>query len=106
MPTNQEFTTWRKDDHSRHNDTLFQLYIIDAHEGEQWKSKSKYFRLIHMPTRVSLWSHNKQLPDWAFKQQEINGNKAPSDRGAVWAVDQIISDERKSALIMMILYNI
>jgi dolichyl-phosphate-mannose-protein mannosyltransferase len=41
MPTNQEFTTWPRDDHSRHNDTLFQLKIVngqdnDGMENEVW----------------------------------------------------------------------
>ncbi|KAF5383513.1 hypothetical protein D9615_003615 [Tricholomella constricta] len=93
MPTNQEFTTWAKDDHSRHNDTLFQVVLLDSHDGQAWKSKSGYFRLIHVPTKVSMWTHNKQLPDWAFKQQEINGNKNPTERTATWFVDDIIADE-------------
>jgi dolichyl-phosphate-mannose-protein mannosyltransferase len=93
MPTNQEFTTLRKDDLTRYNDTLFYLQLIDTYDGDQWKSKSGYFRLVHIPTKVSMWTHGKQLPDWAFKQQEINGNKNPSERSATWVVDEIISDE-------------
>jgi len=93
MPTNQEFTTHPMNDHSRHNDTLFQLNIIDASEGEAWKSKSGHFRLVHVPTRVSMWTHSEQLPEWAFKQQEINGNKNPTERTATWFVDNIIADE-------------
>lgn len=98
MPTNQEFTTWARDDTSRYNETLFQLTLIDAPPGEAWKSKSGYFRLIHGQTRVSMWTHNKQLPDWAFRQQEINGNKNPSEKTATWFVDEIIAGERKISL--------
>lgn len=94
-PTNQEFTTWPKDDHSRHNDTLFSLHLADGNPGDVWKSKSSHFRLVHVPTRVSMWTHSKQLPDWAFNQQEINGNKNPTDRTAVWFVDQIVESESK-----------
>jgi dolichyl-phosphate-mannose-protein mannosyltransferase len=93
MPTNQEFTTISRDDRSRYNDTLFFVNIDGAHDGEPWKTKSGYFRLIHGPTRVSLWTHNKQLPEWAYKQQEINGNKNPSDRTAIWYVDSIVEAE-------------
>ncbi|KAG6869242.1 hypothetical protein C0993_009107 [Termitomyces sp. T159_Od127] len=93
MPTNQEFTTWPRDDHSRHNDTLFQVVLLEGHEGQAWKSKSGYFRLIHVPTRVSMWTHDKQLPDWAFNQLEINGNKNPAEKTATWFVDSIIADE-------------
>ncbi|TDL23598.1 O-mannosyltransferase [Rickenella mellea] len=95
MATNQEFTTWPKDDDTRHNDTLFQLHLNDAPEGQAWKTKSGHFRLIHVPTRVSLWTHPKTLPDWAFKQQEINGNKNAQERSATWFVDQLIAAEEE-----------
>ncbi|KAH9847565.1 glycosyltransferase family 39 protein [Lenzites betulinus] len=94
MPTNEEFTTWPQDDDSRYNDTLFQLRLVDdALEGEAWKSKSGHFRLIHVSTKVAMWTHTKQLPDWAYKQQEINGNKNVNEKSAIWFVDSIVSDE-------------
>ena len=96
MPTNQEFTTWPKDDYSRHNDTLFTIQLAwDAPENEPFKSKSGYFKLIHVPTKVALWTHPKTLPDWAYKQQEINGNKNPSERSAIWYIEDIIADQCK-----------
>ena len=93
MPTNQEFTTWPKDDDSRYNDTLFQVQILDGEDGEAWKSKSGHFKLMHVPTKVALWTYTKNLPDWAFNQQEVNGNKKPSEKSATWFVDQVIADE-------------
>ncbi|PPQ73570.1 hypothetical protein CVT26_010371 [Gymnopilus dilepis] len=92
MPTNQEFTTWPKDDHSRYNDTLFQVMLLSNMPGEAWKTKSGHFRLIHVPTKVSMWTHAEPLPDWAFKQQEINGNKNPVERTATWYVDEIVAE--------------
>ncbi|KAJ7115997.1 glycosyltransferase family 39 protein [Mycena epipterygia] len=93
MPTNQEFTTWPKDDHSRRNDTLFHLNLNDGHGGEVVKSKSGQFRLVHGPTKVSMWTHAKHLPDWAFKQQEVNGNKGATEKSATWFIDNIIATE-------------
>ncbi|KAF9530402.1 glycosyltransferase family 39 protein [Crepidotus variabilis] len=92
MPTNQEFTTWPKDDFTRHNDTLFQILVVGGVENEAWRTKSGQFRLVHIPTKVSLWTHPQQLEDWAFKQQEINGNKNPVERSAIWSVDEIITE--------------
>ena len=92
MPTNQEVTTWPKDDYSRQNDTLFQLKIVNGHDGMSWKTKAGQFRLIHLPTKVSLWTHSQHLDDWAFKQQEINGNKNPVEKTAIWFVDEIVAD--------------
>lgn len=37
-----------------------------------------------------MWTHTEQLPDWAFKQQEINGNKNPTEKTATWFADSII----------------
>ncbi|KIY62939.1 glycosyltransferase family 39 protein [Cylindrobasidium torrendii FP15055 ss-10] len=90
MPTNQEFTTASRDDLNKYNNTLFHLEILDANEGTPWKTKASYFRLIHVPTRVAMWTHNKLLPEWAYKQHEINGNKNPSEKTATWFADQII----------------
>lgn len=98
MPTNEEFTTWPKDDHSRHNDTLFQLKLVDAHEGEPWKSKSGHFKLVHVPTKVAMWTHPKQLPEWAFSQQEVNGNKNVNEKSNIWYVDDIVDEESESGL--------
>lgn len=95
MPTNQEFTTWSKDDYSRHNDTLFVLQLVDGNPGDVWKSKSSHFRLVHVPTRVSMWTHSQQLPEWGFKQQEINGNKNPTDKSAAWFVNDVVESESK-----------
>ncbi|KAL5492520.1 PMT4 [Sanghuangporus weigelae] len=93
MPTNQEFTTWPRDDNSRYNDTLFQLQIVDQGDDATWKTKSGYFRLIHVPTRVAMWTHKKPLPDWAFKQQEINGNKNSLEKTTIWYVDDLVGAE-------------
>jgi dolichyl-phosphate-mannose-protein mannosyltransferase len=92
MPTNQEFTTWPANDTTRHNDTLFTIEMNDAHEGEPFRSKSGHFRLIHVPTKVALWTRVSKLPDWAYGQQEVNGNKAQMDKSNIWFVDDIISD--------------
>jgi dolichyl-phosphate-mannose-protein mannosyltransferase len=92
MPTNQEFTTWPRDDDSRYNDTLFKVDIIDAYDGEPWQSKSGHFKLIHVPTGVALWTHASVLPDWAHGFQEVNGNKKAIERSNIWFVDEIVSD--------------
>lgn len=92
--TNQEFTTWPKTDiETRRKDTEFQILVIDGHEGEPWKTKSGWFKLQHVPTKVVLWTGIFPLPEWGHKQQEVNGNKAPQERSATWFVEEIILDE-------------
>jgi dolichyl-phosphate-mannose-protein mannosyltransferase len=94
MATNTEFTTWPAADiDARYNDTLFEVEIDDAHEGQQWMTKSGHFRLVHVELKVCLWTHkDPPLPEWAFKQQEVNGNKNHHDRTNIWVVDDIIKD--------------
>ncbi|KAI9879475.1 MAG: hypothetical protein M1830_008434 [Pleopsidium flavum] len=92
-PTNQEFTTVSLDDANgeRFNDTLFELKIEGGKEKQDFKSMSGQFKLVHVPTKVSMWTHTTPLPDWAYKQAEINGNKNLQQSSNIWYVDQIPS---------------
>lgn len=93
FPTNQEFTTVPLDvaDGERFNDTLFELKIENAKPDQEFKSMSGHFKLIHHPTKVAMWTHTKPLPEWAFKQAEINGNKNIQQSSNIWYVDEIPS---------------
>lgn len=92
-PTNQEFTTVPLEDAngSRFNDTLFELRIEGAKGKSDFKSMSSHFKLIHFPTKVAMWTHTTPLPDWAYKQAEINGNKNVQQSSNIWYVDEIPS---------------
>ena len=92
-PTNQEYTTVDVNEAygARVNDTLFEIKIENAKAGQQFKSMSGHFKLIHMPTRVAMWTHTTPLPDWGYKQAEINGNKNIQQSSNVWYVDEIPS---------------
>jgi dolichyl-phosphate-mannose-protein mannosyltransferase len=92
-PTNQEFTTVPMEEAltSRFNDTLFELRIENGKTGQEFKSLSGQFKLVHHPSKVAMWTHTTPLPDWAFKQQEINGNKNVLQGSNVWYVDEIPS---------------
>lgn len=102
MATNEEITTWPKDDHSRYNDTLFHLRLVDANPGAAWKTKSGHFKLIHVPTKVAMWTFPGQLPEWAFNQQEVNGNKQVSEKSTVWYPDDLIETEGQSSSLAAI----
>lgn len=97
-PTNQEFTTVKLDEASgeRYNDTLFELRIENGKSDQEFKSMSGHFKLIHFPTKVAMWTHTTPLPDWAFKQAEINGNKNILQSSNVWYVDEIPSIPQNS----------
>lgn len=92
-PTNQEFTTLPYDasNGERRNDTMFELRIENAHPEQELRTLSSHLKLIHVPTRVAMWTHTKSLPDWGFKQAEINGNKNIQHPSNLWFADSIPS---------------
>ena len=92
-PTNQEFTAVPPEvaNGERYNDTLFELKIENAKGQQEFKSMSGHFKLVHHPTKVAMWTHTTPLPDWAYKQAEINGNKNIQQSSNVWYVDEIPS---------------
>lgn len=91
-PTNQEFTTIPMEEATdRFNDTLFEIRIENGKTKQEFKSLSGQFKLIHNPSKVAMWTHTSPLPDWAFKQQEINGNKNLAQSSNIWFVDEIPS---------------
>ncbi|KAL8860159.1 MAG: hypothetical protein Q9178_003423 [Gyalolechia marmorata] len=97
-PTNQEFTTvsLEQAEGDRFNDTLFELRIEGAKGKADFKSMSSHFKLIHHPTKVAMWTHTKPLPEWAYKQAEINGNKNVQQSSNIWYVDEIPSISAES----------
>ena len=92
-PTNQEFTTVKvtEAEGERFNDTLFELKIENAKANQEFRSMSGHFKLVHFPTKVAMWTHTTPLPDWAYKQAEINGNKNVQQSSNIWYVDEIPS---------------
>ncbi|KAF3764921.1 family 39 glycosyltransferase [Cryphonectria parasitica EP155] len=92
-PTNQEFTTVPLEEAygPRYQDTLFEVRIESGKKGQEFKSISSHFKLIHNPSKVAMWTHTTPLPDWAYKQQEINGNKQIAPSSNVWYVEDIPS---------------
>lgn len=97
-PTNQEFTTASLENTNgdRYNDTLFEVKVEGAKPGQQLKSMSGHFKLIHAPSRVAMWTHTSPLPDWAYKQAEINGNKNLQQSSNIWYIDEIPSIPKDS----------
>ncbi|KAF8248422.1 dolichyl-phosphate-mannose-protein mannosyltransferase [Wilcoxina mikolae CBS 423.85] len=92
-PTNQEFTTVSIDKSygDRHNETLFQIKFEHDKSKQALKTLASHFRLLHVTSRVAMWTHNKPLPEWGFKQQEINGNKNVAQVSNIWFIEDIPS---------------
>lgn len=92
-PTNQEFTTVEPEvaHGDRHNETLFEIKIEGAKSKADLRTKAGLFKLVHVPTKVAMWTHTTPLPEWGFKQAEINGNKNVNQPSNIWYADDIPS---------------
>lgn len=90
-PTNQEFTTVDQEaaNGDRFNDTLFEIRIENGKLGQDFKTMASHFKLVHYPSKVAMWTHTTPLPDWAFKQAEINGNKNIQQTSNIWFVEDV-----------------
>ena len=90
-PTNQEFTTVPLDmaNGDRFNDTLFELRFENGKTHQEFKTMSSHFKLVHWPTKVAMWTHTTPLPDWGYKQAEINGNKNIQQSSNIWYVEEV-----------------
>ncbi|CAJ0635578.1 6183_t:CDS:2, partial [Entrophospora sp. SA101] len=75
------------ENYDRINDTIFQVFIEN---DDNWKTKSSYIKLIHWKTNVAIWTHDAKLPEWAFSQQEVNGNKQITKDSNIWIANEII----------------
>lgn len=89
-PTNQEFTTISNQLKDRYNETIFQIKCEHDKNNSVLKTKGKPFKLIHKLTGVAMWSNKDSLPDWAFKQQEVNGNKNLKQQHNIWLIDDVV----------------
>ncbi|KAJ6109665.1 hypothetical protein N7486_001900 [Penicillium sp. IBT 16267x] len=98
FPTNQEFTTVPQElaAGDRHNDTLFELKIENGKPFQEFRTYSSLIKLIHVPTRVAMWTHTTPLPEWGFKQAEINGNKNILQSSNIWYAETIEGIEEGS----------
>ncbi|KAI9018623.1 putative PMT4-dolichyl-phosphate-mannose--protein O-mannosyltransferase [Phycomyces nitens] len=106
MSTNEEVTTVDLDE--RYNETLFQVLLDDHNNGDIWQTYMKAVRLVHMDTKVAIWTHPKNLPDWGLGQQEVNGNKNLLEKSNYWVATEIdgmnateINSEKKKEIKTM-----
>ncbi|KAG5518991.1 hypothetical protein PMAC_002522 [Pneumocystis sp. 'macacae'] len=98
-PTNQEFTTISENLKNRYNETIFQIRFEYHTNNSILKTKGGRFMLVHNLTRVAMWSDIDPLPDWGFKQQEINGNKKLKEQSNIWFVDEIVDFNDTSRMV-------
>ncbi|RMY93100.1 hypothetical protein D0864_05775 [Hortaea werneckii] len=71
---------------------LFRVEIVKhLSDGTEAKSRVRTieskFKLVHLMTGCTLFSHKVKLPDWGFDQQEVTCAKGGSLPNSVWYVE-------------------
>ncbi|KAI7346690.1 dolichyl-phosphate-mannose-protein mannosyltransferase 1 [Hortaea werneckii] len=71
---------------------LFRVEIVKhLSDGAEAKSRVRTieskFKLVHLMTGCTLFSHKVKLPDWGFDQQEVTCAKGGSLPNSVWYVE-------------------
>lgn len=72
---------------------LFRVEIVKSMSDgalakEQVRTIETKFKLIHIMTGCSLFSHKVKLPDWGFDQQEVTCAKQGTLPNSIWYVEQ------------------
>ena len=72
---------------------LFRVEIIKSMcDGAEAKTRLRTiqtkFKLVHVMTGCSLFSHKVKLPDWAFEQQEVTCAKQGTLPNSIWYIEQ------------------
>ena len=83
-PTNTEFTCIK--DFNKYHNMVFQLNL---EKSAVLKTLGVSFKLMHNDTKVAMFVNSKKLPEWAFEQQEINGNKKLEVKDNLWMVEHV-----------------
>ncbi|CAI5757735.1 unnamed protein product [Candida verbasci] len=97
-PTNEEFTVvFDEKAEKRYNETLFRLRLNvpgsslkKQNQRKPIKTLGTDLKILHIDTVVAMWTHDDELlPDWAFNQLEVSGNKKVQDKDNLWTIDSI-----------------
>ncbi|KAJ3072261.1 hypothetical protein HDU98_003957 [Podochytrium sp. JEL0797] len=83
--TNMEITTVVSPAYEeRYEDTLWRVESTEGGVGERVRSMRTHLKLVHVKQGVALHPNSEVLPEWGFKQNEVNGEKKMEVKGNVW----------------------
>ncbi|XP_049959896.1 protein O-mannosyl-transferase 2 isoform X1 [Schistocerca serialis cubense] len=69
---------------------VWKVLIINGKDGDVVTAVSHQLRFVHYLQHCVLTSSGKQLPKWAYEQQEVSCNPNMRDKNAVWNVEDNI----------------
>lgn len=89
----QEVSAYGYDGFEGDANDMFKVEIIKSmSDGADAKKRVRTiqtkFKLVHIMTGCSLFSHKVKLPDWAWEQQEVTCAKQGTLPNSIWYVEQ------------------
>lgn len=69
---------------------MWKVVVEGGSEGDIVETVTTKVRLIHYLQACVLTASSKQLPKWAYEQQEVSCNPNLRDSNAIWNVEDNI----------------
>lgn len=66
---------------------VWKIFIVGGKDGDVVNTVSSELKLVHYLQHCILTTTNKQLPKWAFEQQEVTCNPNLRDKNSLWNVE-------------------
>lgn len=72
---------------------VWKISVIGAKDGTEVTAVSSKLKLVHYLQSCILTTSGKQLPKWAYEQQEVSCNPNLRDPNGVWNVEENIFEK-------------
>ncbi|RZF34134.1 hypothetical protein LSTR_LSTR003544 [Laodelphax striatellus] len=72
---------------------VWKVQIVGGREGDVVHTVTSKLKFIHALQHCILTTSNKQLPKWAYEQQEVSCNPNLRDKNAIWNVEDNVFDK-------------
>ena len=73
---------------------VWKVFVIGDQDGAELQAVTSKLKFIHYLQSCILTASGKQLPKWAYEQQEVSCNPNLRDPNAVWNVEENFFDKR------------
>lgn len=73
---------------------VWKVFVIGEQDGAELQAVTSKLKFIHYLQSCILTASGKQLPKWAYEQQEVSCNPNLRDPNAVWNVEENFFDKR------------
>ncbi|KAK9877554.1 hypothetical protein WA026_018660 [Henosepilachna vigintioctopunctata] len=72
---------------------VWKVSIINGKDGDEIKTVTSKLKFVHYLQSCVLTTSGKQLPKWAYEQQEVSCNPNLRDPNGIWNVEENIFDK-------------